>query len=107
VSSVSPSHAVTLLSAEAVLRGAKTCADLKTDAIQSCVGCAPGPEPAPFVDVGLPSFAVDDGDEFPPGDDDEPFPDSWPVISACDARFDTGPVDFLISGGPGRKPLPT
>ena len=49
------------------------------------------PEPAPFVDVGLPFFAVDDGDEFPAGDDDEPFPDSWPVISAGEARFDTGP----------------
>jgi hypothetical protein len=53
------------------------------------VGCAP--EPAPFVDVGLPFFAVDDEYEFPPGDDDEPFPDSWPVISAGEARFDTGP----------------
>ncbi len=53
------------------------------------VGCAP--EPALFVDVGLPFFTVDDGDEFPPGDDDEPFPDSWPVISAGEARFDTGP----------------
>ena len=55
------------------------------------VGCAPEPEPAPFVDVGLPFFAVDDGDEFPPGDDAAPFPDSWPVISAGEARFDTGP----------------
>jgi hypothetical protein len=35
--------------------------------------CAPEPEPAPFVDVSLPFFAVGDGDEFPPGDDD---PDS-------------------------------
>jgi hypothetical protein len=43
------------------------------------------------VVVGLPFFAVDDGDEFPAGDDDEPFPDSWPVISAGEARFDTGP----------------
>jgi hypothetical protein len=38
-------------------------------------GCAPEPEPAPFVDVGLPFFAVDDGDKFPPGDDE--FRDSW------------------------------
>ncbi len=44
------------------------------------VGCAPEPEPAPFVDVGLPFFAVNDGYEFPPGNDDESFPDSWPVI---------------------------
>jgi hypothetical protein len=50
------------------------------------VGCAPDP-----VDVGLPFFAVDGEVEFPAGDDDEPFPDSWPVISAGEARFDTGP----------------
>jgi hypothetical protein len=42
------------------------------------------------VDVGLPFFAVDDEGEFPAGDE-EPFPDSWPVISAGEARFDTGP----------------
>jgi len=42
------------------------------------------------VDDGLGFFAVDDGDVFPPGDDDEPFPDDWPVVSAADARFDTG-----------------
>ena len=42
------------------------------------VGC----DPDPFVDVGLPFFAVDDGDVFPPGD--EPFP-------AGEARFDMGP----------------
>jgi hypothetical protein len=54
------------------------------------VGCAPEPEPAPFVEVGLPFFAKDDGDEFPPGDDEEPLSDSWPVIFAGEARFDTG-----------------
>jgi len=26
-----------------------------------------------------------------PGDDDGPFPESWPVIPAGEARFDTGP----------------
>jgi hypothetical protein len=40
------------------------------------IGCAPEQEPATFVEF----FAVDDGDEFPPGDNDEPFSDSWPVI---------------------------
>lgn len=50
-----------------------------------------GGAPEPFVDVGLPFFAVDDGYVFPGGDDDEPFPDNWPVISAGEARFDTGP----------------
>jgi hypothetical protein len=41
------------------------------------------------VDDGLEFFAVDDGDEFPPGD--EPFPaDNGPVVSADDARFDMG-----------------
>ena len=50
-----------------------------------------GPETAPFEVIGLPFFFVDDGDEFPPVDDDEPFPDSWPLISAGEARFDTGP----------------
>jgi hypothetical protein len=55
------------------------------------VGCAPEQEPAPFVEVGLPFFAVEDGDEFPPGDDDdsEPFPDSWPVIFARARRGST------------------
>ena len=33
---------------------------------------------------------VGDG-EFPLVDDDEPPPDSWPLISAGEARFDTGP----------------
>jgi hypothetical protein len=36
---------------------------------------------------------VDDGDEFPEPDD-EPFADTSPVMSAGDARFDTG--------GPGK-----
>jgi hypothetical protein len=62
------------------------------------VGCAP--EPAPFVDVGLSFFAVDNGDEFPPGDDDKPFPDSWPVKSAGEVRFDTGPPE-KVYGAPG------
>ena len=39
----------------------------------------------------MPFFIMDDGDEFLPGDDDEPFLDSWPVISAGEARFNTGP----------------
>lgn len=49
----------------------------------------------------MPFFAVDDG-EFPPGDDDEPFSDtgSWPVISAGEARFDTGPPGNVY-GDPG------
>jgi len=37
---------------------------------------------------------VDDptmGTSFPPGDDAEPFADSWPAISAGEAMFDTGP----------------
>jgi len=58
------------------------------------VGCAPEAEPAPFVDIGLPFFAMDDRYEFPPGDD-KPFPDSWPVTSAGDARFDTGPSEKM------------
>jgi hypothetical protein len=56
-----------------------------------CYPCRPGPEPEPFVEVGLPFFAMGDGDRFPPGDD-EPFSDSWPVISAGEVRFDTGPI---------------
>jgi hypothetical protein len=40
-------------------------------------GSALEPEPTPFLNVGFPFFVVDDGDKFPPGDDDdEPFPDS-------------------------------
>ena len=31
-------------------------------------GCDPEPVLAPFVDVGLPFFAVYNGEEFPPGD---------------------------------------
>ena len=51
-----------------------------------------GLEPAPFVDVGLPFSSVDDdGGELPAGDEDDPFPDNWPVISAGEARFETGP----------------
>ncbi len=48
----------------------------------SSIGCAPGLEPVSFVD---------DGDEFPPRDDDEPFPDSWPVVFMGEERFDMGP----------------
>ena len=49
------------------------------------------PEPAPFMDVGLPFFTLDDGNSLPAGDDDdEPFPDSWPVKSTGEARFDAG-----------------
>ena len=64
------------------------------------VSCIPEPESepelesAPFVEVGLPFFAMDVGNGFPPGDD-EPFSDSSPVISADEvawARFDTGPA---------------
>ena len=41
----------------------------------------------------MPFFTVNDGSEFLPGDDDEPFPDSRPVISATgEARIDTGKV---------------
>jgi hypothetical protein len=67
------------------------------------VGCTPEPEPepAPLVDVGLPFFAVDDGDEFPAGDDDKPFPESWPVISAGETNFDTGSLG-KVYGAPGR-----
>lgn len=58
----------------------------------------------------MPLFAVYDGDEFPAGDDDEPFPDSWPVITAGEARFDTGPpekaaVYMLGSWTPGSLSL--
>jgi hypothetical protein len=44
--------------------------------------------PRTTVAVGLACFPVDDGDEL------ELFVDSWPVMSAGDARFDTG--------GPGK-----
>jgi hypothetical protein len=47
--------------------------------------------PEPLVDVGLAFVPVGDGDEFP---EDEPFADTSPVISAGEARFDTG--------GPGK-----
>lgn len=51
--------------------------------------CAPGP----LVDVGLAPFVADDG-EAPP-DGDVPAPKFvWPVMSAGDARLDTG--------GPGK-----
>jgi hypothetical protein len=54
---------------------------------------APKTEPAPFVVVGLPFLAVDNGDgeaKLLPGEDDKHLPDCWPVISAGEARFDTG-----------------
>ena len=52
-----------------------------------CGSQNPEPEPATFLNVGLPFFAVEDGGgEFLPGDDDEQFPDSWPVIGAGEAR---------------------
>jgi hypothetical protein len=51
--------------------------------------------------LSLPFFAVDDGDEFPPGDDDEPFSDSWPVISGGEARRPLGKV----YGAPGEYTL--
>jgi hypothetical protein len=38
------------------------------------------------------------------GDDDEPFPDSWPVISAGEARFDTG-LPGKVYGAPGEYML--
>ena len=45
----------------------------------------------------MPFFTVDDGPESPPGDDDEPFPDSWSIISAAgEARIDTGKVSRCI-----------
>lgn len=67
-----------------------------TDDCGTPVGGAPDP-----VDVGLPFFAVVGEDEFPAGDDDdEPFPDSWPVMSAGEARFDTGPPG-KVYGDPG------
>jgi hypothetical protein len=52
--------------------------------------------PEPFVDVDLAFFPVDvdDGDEDPDPEGDEPFADNSPVMSAGDARFDTG--------GPGK-----
>jgi hypothetical protein len=73
-------------------RGASRFWSLQTRLKDDCaipVGCAL--EPEQFVDVGLPFFPVDNEYEFPAGDDDDPFPDSWPVISAGEARFDTGP----------------
>ena len=51
------------------------------------VGC--GPEPVAVV--GLPFFAVDDGDESPPEGEES---SGWPVMSWGEARFDTG--------GPGK-----
>lgn len=57
--------------------------------------CAVGFPPDPFVAVGLAFFPVDDGEEFPEvPDGDELFVVSWPVMSAGEARFDTG--------GPGK-----
>jgi hypothetical protein len=52
--------------------------------------------PEPFVDVDLAFFPVDvdDDDEDPDPEGDEPFADNAPVMSAGDARFDTG--------GPGK-----
>jgi hypothetical protein len=51
--------------------------------------------PEPLVDVGWAFFLelVDDGDEDP-DPEDEPFAGAPPVMSAGDARFDTG--------GPGK-----
>ena len=54
--------------------------------------CAVGFPPDPFVAVGLAFFLVDDGEGFPDGD--ELFVVNWPVMSAGEARFDTG--------GPGK-----
>ena len=46
-------------------------------------------------------FVVDMGTSSPPPeDDDESFSDSWPVVSAGEARFDTGPPG-KVYGAPG------
>jgi hypothetical protein len=63
------------------------------------VGRAPELEPTPFVGVGLPIFAVEDEYKAPAGDDDKTFPDIQPVISAGEARFNTGPLE-KVSGSP-------
>lgn len=57
-----------------------------------CVGCAPA---AP-VDVGLAPFVVDVAEVGVPLDGDDPGApnDVWPVMSAGEARLDTG--------GPGK-----
>ena len=74
--SVSPPHAVTLQATEAVPSGAK----------KACRPQNPEPEPAIFLNVGLPFFAMDNGGKFLPGDNDKLFLDSWPVISVGGAR---------------------
>ena len=56
------------------------------------------------MDVGLPFFTMDYGDEFLRGDGDEPFLDGWPVISAGEARFNTGPPRKVYSA-PGEYML--
>jgi hypothetical protein len=45
------------------------------------VSCASETDSDPLVDVGSTFFAVDDGVEFPPGDD-KPFPNDWPRLQS-------------------------
>jgi hypothetical protein len=62
------------------------------------------PDPAPFVNVGLPSFVVVDGNEFPPKVNDEPILDSWLMISGGKAKFNPG-IPGKVYGAPGEYTL--
>ena len=62
--------------------------------------------PKPFIDVWWAFLPVDvddgDEDEDPDPEGDEPFADSSPVMSAGDARFDTGGPGKMY-GAPGEN----